>query len=76
MGKVLEVENIILPENKKVNSFFDKEADILYISFGEPVYSEVLENGSDSLIRFNPETNEITGITILNFSDKLLNLQL
>jgi len=73
MGKVIEVENINLPENKKVYSFFDKEADVLYLSFGEPVYSEVLENGSDALIRFNPETNEMTGVTILNFSDKLLN---
>jgi uncharacterized protein YuzE len=71
MGKVLELENIVLPENKKVNSFFDKEADVLYISFGEPVFSEVLENGSDTLIRFDPETFEITGVTILNFSDKL-----
>lgn len=76
MGKVLEVENINLPENKKVNSFFDKEADVLYLSFGEPVYSEVLENDSDTMIRFNPETNEMTGVTILNFSDKLLNQKL
>ncbi len=73
MGKILELEKIILPENKKVNSFFDKDADVLYISFGEPVYSEVLENGSDTLIRFDPETSEITGVTILNFSDKLKN---
>jgi uncharacterized protein YuzE len=71
MGKVLELENIVLPENKKVNSYFDKEADVLYISFGEPVFSEVLESGSDTLIRFDPETFEITGVTILNFSDKL-----
>ena len=71
MGKVLELENIVLPENKTVNSFFDKEADVLYISFEEPVFSEVLESGSDTLIRFNPETFEITGVTILNFSDKL-----
>ena len=73
MEKVLELEKIILPENKNVNSFFDKEADVLYISFGEPVHSEVLENGSDTMIRFDPETLEITGVTILNFSDKLKN---
>ena len=73
MGKVLELEKIILPENKKVNSIFDKDADVLYISFGDPVYSEVVENGSDTLIRYNPETYEITGVTILNFSVKLKN---
>ncbi len=73
MEKTLELEKIILPENKKVNSFFDKEADVLYISFGDPVNSEALENGTDTLIRFNPETFEITGVTILNFSDKLKN---
>lgn len=73
MGKKIELEKIILPENKKVNSFFDKKADVLYISFGDPINSEVLENGSDTLIRFNPQTFEITGVTILNFSDKLKN---
>lgn len=71
MGKTLKIDNIILPENKKVYSHFDKDADVLYISFGNPVESEVLENGTDTLIRFNPSTAEITGVTILNFSNKL-----
>lgn len=61
--------NIIkLPQKKLVHSFFDEEADVLYISFGKPQKSEVLDTGGDLLIRFNIITNEITGFTILNFS--------
>lgn len=71
MDKILDIEKIILPENKKAHSYFDKETDVLYISFGKPSKSEVYDNGSDTLIRFNSETSEITGITILNFSNNL-----
>jgi len=50
-----------------VNSYYDEEADVLYVSFGEPRPSEVLDTGEDLLIRFNPKTGEITGFTIMNF---------
>jgi len=57
-----------LPQNKIVNSLYDEEADVLYMSFGKPVSSEVLDIGEDLMIRFNPKSGEITGFTILNFS--------
>ena len=47
----------------------DKDGDVLYVSFGEPQVSETLDSGEELLIRFNPETGEITGFTILNFSE-------
>jgi uncharacterized protein YuzE len=57
-----------LPSRKIVNSSYDEEADVLYISFGKPKASEVHDTGEDLLIRFDPATGEITGFTILNFS--------
>lgn len=63
------MEKIKLPQGKSVNSYYDKEADVLYVSFGEPVPSESLDTGEDLLIRFNPKTGEITGFTVLNFSE-------
>jgi len=37
MGKIK------LPQGKSVNSYYDEEADVLYVSFGEPMPSEVLD---------------------------------
>ncbi|MEW6187541.1 MAG: hypothetical protein AB1585_17565 [Thermodesulfobacteriota bacterium] len=39
------------------------------MSFGEPRASETLDSGEDFLIRFDPKAGEITGFTILNFSE-------
>lgn len=75
MDKVLNIEKIKLPDNNITHSSFDKEADVLYISFGKPSKSETFDNGSDTLIRFDSDTFEITGITILNFSNKLKDLK-
>jgi uncharacterized protein YuzE len=63
------MEKIKLPQGKTVNSYYDEEADVLYVSFGEPSPSEVLDTGEDLLIRFDPKTGEITGFTVLNFSE-------
>jgi uncharacterized protein YuzE len=62
------MEKIKLPQGKIVNSYYDEEADVLYVSFGEPKLSETLDTGEDLLIRFNQKTGELTGFTILNFS--------
>jgi len=63
------MEKIKLPQGKSVNSYYDEEADVLYVSFGEPMPSESLDTGEDLLIRFNSKTGEITGFTVLNFSE-------
>lgn len=59
MDKILNIEKIKLPDNKIAHSSFDKAADVLYISFGKPSKSEVLDNGIDTLIRFDSDTFEI-----------------
>lgn len=63
------MEKIKLPQGKSVNSYYDEEADVLYVSFGEPKPSEILDTGEDLLIRFDTSTGEITGFTVLNFSE-------
>ena len=63
------MEKIKLPQGKTVNSYYDDEADVLCVYFGEPSPSEVLDTGEDLLIRFDPKTGEITGFTVLNFSE-------
>ena len=48
--------------------FFDKEADILYVSQGDPRPDADSEEVSDGVVaRFDPVTREVVGFTILNF---------
>ena len=63
------MEKIKLPQGKSVTSYYDHEADVLYVTFGQAQKGEVLDTGEDFLIRFNAENGEIIGFTVLNFSD-------
>ena len=48
--------------------FFDKEADILYVSQGPPRADADSEEVGDGIIaRIDPSTQEVIGFTILNF---------
>jgi uncharacterized protein YuzE len=48
--------------------FFDKEADVLYVSKGNPKADVESEEVGDGIIaRLDPVTGEIVGFTILNF---------
>ncbi len=49
--------------------YYDKEADMFYISFGQPVRAETIDTGGDVLIRVDPKTRKMVGLTILNYSD-------
>lgn len=48
--------------------FFDREADVLYVSKGAPRADVESEEVGDGIIaRVDPVTQEIVGFTILNF---------
>jgi uncharacterized protein YuzE len=51
---------------------YDAEADVLYLSFGEPEEAEGIDVGEGMIVRMNPQTNEVVGITIIGFSRKIL----
>jgi len=55
---------------KKITISYDHDADVVYLSFGEPVkaVSEEVEEGV--FARYSAETEELAGLTILNFSKK------
>ena len=46
---------------------YDKEGDILDLALGEPAEAISKEIEDDLFIRIDPKTNEIVGISILNF---------
>ncbi len=54
-------------DQKQFNLSFDPKADVLYCSFGEPreALSIELENGL--VVRMDPRTDEVVGVTMLDF---------
>jgi uncharacterized protein YuzE len=59
-----------IPERTNSVIHYDAEADVLYISFGEPKPAEGLDIGDSTILRVNPETEEIVGLTIFDFSKR------
>ena len=49
---------------------YDKEADVLYISFGKPKKAIGIEVDQGSVVRVNPFNDSVVGITIIDFSYK------
>ena len=48
---------------------YDKEVDVLYISLGTPRKGmQYLELNNNQILRVDPKTKEIVGITIMDFS--------
>ena len=61
----METLNISEKRNK-IKWNYDAEADVLYISFGNPKNAEGVDIGEGTIIRIRPDTQEIIGVTILN----------
>lgn len=55
---------------KKVSISYDKEADVVYLSFNKPSAAEGEEIEEGVFARYDPKTKELVGLTILNFSKK------
>lgn len=68
-GKMAISDLVLLAEygNDKLFVDYDKEADILYVSFGKPQKADDSTQGSDGIIR-RKKDNKIIGLTILNAS--------
>jgi uncharacterized protein YuzE len=49
---------------------YDHEADVLYLSIGEPRRAISREIGDDVLLRLDPDADTIVGLTVLNLSTR------
>jgi uncharacterized protein YuzE len=56
--------------DKKIYISYDKEADVVYLSFGRPTKAEAEEVQEGIFARYKPKTKELVGLTIVNFSKK------
>jgi uncharacterized protein YuzE len=55
-------------EKSKLVVSYDKGADVFYLSFGEPRPSVTEELDDHVLVRRDPKTRDITGLTITNLT--------
>jgi uncharacterized protein YuzE len=55
---------------KKISIAYDQEADVVYLSFGEPVPAVAEEIQEGVFARYDPQTEELVGLTVTNFSKK------
>lgn len=49
---------------------YDRVADVLYVSIGAPRPAISREMGDDVLLRIDPDTGEVVGLTVLNLSTR------
>jgi len=63
------METLKIKKPKQVTWSYDKEADTLYISFGEPKQALTLDLGGGILARYLEKTKEFVGFTIIGISE-------
>ncbi len=56
----------------KLYYYYDKEADVFYLSQGKPSAKHISqETADDVVLRLDPKTKRVRGFTILNFNKRL-----
>ena len=48
---------------------YDREADVLYVTKGTPEHTDYVEYNEDVILRFHPETKQLVGFTLIDFSE-------
>jgi len=52
-----------------LNIRYDKEADVMYVSFGPPVPADDSELGEDDIL-YRYKDGEVVGLTVTHFSNR------
>jgi hypothetical protein len=53
---------------------YNRDGDVLYVSIGEPRAANTLPDDEGVLIRQDPKTHEIVGVTILDYEERFRHL--
>ncbi len=62
----------ILERPKTITWEYDEEADVLYLSVGEPQPALGLDAGQGVIVRYNEVRKEVVGLTLLGLRARLL----
>lgn len=62
-----------IPESTEdVRWEYDAEADVLYVSVGEPRPATGIDLGEGTIARYDEESNDLVGITLVGLRSRLL----
>jgi len=53
---------------QNIKFHYDEEADVAYFSVGKPKKAKTIELADDFILRLDPETQEVVGLTVIDFS--------
>lgn len=62
----------ILERKENLSWEYDEEADVLYISIGEPAQALGLDVGEGVIVRYREETGEVIGLTIIGMRERAI----
>ena len=62
----------ILEKPTKITWEYDEEADVLYLSIGEPQSAVGMDIGEGVILRYDEERKEIVGLTLIGLRARLL----
>jgi len=61
----------ILPSGARTTSEYDAEADVLYISVGDPRPALGVDIGEGLVVRLDEARREVVGLTVIGFRERL-----
>lgn len=61
----------ILEKKENLNWDYDEEADVLYISIGEPQKALGVDIGEGAVVRYIESTSEVIGLTLIGVKERL-----
>jgi uncharacterized protein YuzE len=62
----------ILEKKENLDWDYDEDADVLYISIGEPTKAVSVDVGEGVIVRYSEEKGEVVGLTIIGVKEKTL----
>ena len=62
----------ILEREENLNWDYDENADVLYISIGEPQKALGVDIGEGAIVRYIEATGEVVGLTLIGVKERLL----
>jgi uncharacterized protein YuzE len=63
----------ILEYSTNITGFYDKEADVLYLSLGEPKEAVAVDISDGVIARYHEDSETIVGITLIGLRQRVLN---
>lgn len=61
----------LIQSDRAVEWFYDAEADVLYLSFGEPRAAVGQDIGEGVIVRYDEATGQVVGLTLIGLRARL-----